>query len=213
VPAVLTLVSVGTVALRYPFAGHVEPPKNDFDAALSRTYWLYAASAALVAFGFADYSLIAFHFAQVHIVSNATIPILYSVAMATSGAGALAFGLAFDRYGFAIFPAAVVAAALATPLAFLGDHTLAIVGAALWGVALGAQNSLLTAGVAKLVPQASRARAYGLFSGIYGIAWFIGSAAMGALYDVSVPALVAVSVIAEITALLPLLMALRTRPA
>jgi MFS family permease len=213
VPAVLTLVSVGTVALRYPFAGHVEPPKSDFDATLSRTYWLYAASAALVAFGFADYSLIAFHFAQAHIVSNATIPILYSVAMATSGAGALVFGLAFDRYGFAIFPAAVVAAALATPLAFLGDHTLAIVGAALWGVALGAQNSLLTAGVAKLVPQASRARAYGLFSGIFGIAWFIGSAAMGALYDVSVPALVVVSVIAEIAALLPLLMALRTRPA
>ncbi|MGA9795553.1 MAG: MFS transporter [Rhizomicrobium sp.] len=210
-PAILTLISVGTVALRYPFAGHVEPPKKDYNAALSRTYWLYAASAALVAFGFADYSLIAFHFAQAHLVSDTTIPILYSVAMATSGAGALVSGLAFDRFGFAIFPPAILAAALTAPLAFLGGHDMAIAGAALWGVSLGAQNSLLTAGVATLVPQVSRARALGLFSGIYGIAWFLGSAAMGALYDVSLPALVAVSVIAEIVALVPFTLAIRSR--
>src|SRR6201996_5447571 len=55
IPAALTLVSVFTVALRYPFAGHVAPPKSDFDATLPQTYWLYAASSALVAFGFADY--------------------------------------------------------------------------------------------------------------------------------------------------------------
>jgi MFS family permease len=210
-PAILTLISVGTVALRYRFAGHVEPPKKDYNAALSRTYWLYAASAALVAFGFADYSLIAYHFAQAHIVTNTAIPILYSVAMATSGAGALVFGIGFDRYGFAIFPPAIFAAALTAPLAFLGGHDMAIAGAALWGVALGAQNSLLTAGVATLVPQESRARALGLFSGIYGIAWFLGSAAMGALYDVSLPALVAVSVIAEIAALVPFTLAIRSR--
>ncbi len=131
--------------------------------------------------------------------------------MATAGVGALVFGLAFDRFGFAIFPAAVVAAAISTPLAFLGDHTLAMIGAGMWGIALGAQNSILTAGVATLVPQASRARAYGLFSGIYGIAWFVGSAAMCVLYDVSLPALVAVSVIAEIAALFPLLLAIRSR--
>jgi MFS family permease len=212
-PAVLTLVSVGTVALLYPFAGHVEPPKKDYSAALSRTYWLYAASAALVAFGFADYSLIAFHFAQAHLVSNTTIPILYSVAMATSGAGALVSGLAFDRFGFAIFPPAILAAALTAPLAFLGGHDMAIAGAALWGVSLGAQNSLLTAGVATLVPQVSRARALGLFSAIYGIAWFLGSATMGVLYDVSLPALVTVSVIAEIAALVPFTLAIRSRAA
>jgi MFS family permease len=210
-PAILTLISIGTVALLYPFAGRVEPPNSNFNASLSRTYWLYAASSALVAFGFADYSLIAFHFAQAHLVSAATIPLLYSVAMATAGVGALVFGLAFDRFGFAIFPAAVVAAAISTPLAFLGDHTLAMIGAGMWGIALGAQNSILTAGVATLVPQASRARALGLFSGVFGISWFLGSAAMGVLYDVSLPALVAVSVIAEIAALFPLLLAIRSR--
>jgi predicted MFS family arabinose efflux permease len=131
--------------------------------------------------------------------------------MATSGAGALVSGLGFDRYGFAVFPPAIFAAALTAPLAFLGGHDMAITGAALWGVALGAQNSLLTAGVATLVPQASRARALGLFSGLYGIAWFLGSAAMGALYDVSLPALVVVSVVAELAALVPFTLAIRSR--
>jgi MFS family permease len=176
---------------------------------LPRAFWLYGASSALVAFGFADYPLIAFHFAQAHVVSTTTIPILYSVAMATSGLGALVSGWLFDRIGFAILPPAVLVAASVTPLVFFGGHDAAIAGAALWGVALGAQNSVLTAGVAKLVPERNRARAYGIFSALFGLAWFAGSAIMGALYDVSLSALVLVSVIAEIAALLPLLIALR----
>jgi MFS family permease len=211
VPAALTLISVFTVALRFPFAGQVAPPSHDRSANLPRTYWLYAASSALVAFGFADYPLIAYHFREAHLVSDTTIPILYSVAMGTSGLGALVFGLLFDRYGFAVFPPAVLAAAATTPLAFLGGHDMAIAGACLWGVALGAQNSVLTAGVARLIPEQARARALGLFSGIFGISWFLGSAAMGALYDISLTWLVLLSVVAEILALFPLLMALRSR--
>ena len=212
IPAVLTLVSVFTVALRFPYAGHIVAPQQHFSFTLPRAYWLYATSSALVAFGFADYPLIAYHFKQAHIVSDTMIPILYAVAMATSGIGALLFGIAFDKRGFAIFPSAILAAALVTPLAFLGGHDLAIVGAGLWGLALGAQNSILTAGVATIVPEHSRARAYGFFSGIFGISWFIGSAVMGLLYDVSLTALVLVSVLAEILALLPLLAAIRLRP-
>lgn len=212
VPAVLTLVSVFTVAARFPYAGHIVAPQPHLSFTLPRAYWLYAASSALVAFGFADYPLIAYHFKQAGLVSDTMIPILYAVAMATSGIGALLFGIAFDKRGFAIFPSVILAAALVTPLAFLGGQDLAIVGAALWGFALGAQDSILSAGVAKIVPQHSRARAYGFFAGIFGIAWFAGSAVMGLLYDKSLYALVGVSVLAEILALLPLLMAIRLRP-
>lgn len=212
VPAILTLVSVFTVAVRFPYAGHIVSENLHLNFALPRAYWLYAASSALVAFGFADFSLIAYHFKQAHIVSDTMIPILYAVAMATSGIGALLFGIAFDRRGFAIFPTAILAAALVTPLTFLGGHDLAIVGAALWGLALGAQNSILSAGIAKIVPEHSRARAYGFFSGIFGVAWFAGSAVMGALYDASLTALAVVSFVAEIAALMPLLIAIRIRP-
>jgi predicted MFS family arabinose efflux permease len=211
IPAALTLISVFVTASRFPYAGHIVSENLHLKFALPRAYWLYAASSALVAFGFADFSLIAYHFKQAHIVSDTMIPILYAVAMAASGIGALLFGIAFDKRGFAIFPSAILAAALVTPLAFLGGHDLAIIGAALWGLALGAQTSILSAGVAKIVPEHSRARAYGFFSGIFGVSWFAGSAVMGLLYDKSLYALVGVSVLAEILALMPLLMAIRLR--
>ncbi|HWA30436.1 MAG TPA: MFS transporter [Rhizomicrobium sp.] len=212
VPAVLTLIGVFTVAWRFPYAGHIVAPQPHLSFTLPRAYWLYALSSALVAFGFADYPLIAYHFKQAGLVSDATIPLLYAVAMATEGVGALLFGLAFDRRGFAVFPTAILAAALVTPLCFLGGSDLAMVGAGLWGLAMGAQNSVLTAGIARIVPQHSRARAYGFFSGIFGLAWFLGSAVMGLLYDRSLTVLVLVSLLAEIAALLPLLAAIRIRP-
>jgi hypothetical protein len=59
-----------------------------------------------------------------------------------------------------------------------------------------------------MVPAGRVASAYGLFNLSYGIAWFAGSAAMGILYDVSIPGLVAFSVAAELLAL-PLLWRVR----
>jgi predicted MFS family arabinose efflux permease len=211
IPAALTLISVAALALRFPYAGEVAqaPDGAQRSGALSRAYWLYAASAALVAFGFADWPLIAYHFAQAHIVSASTVPILYAVAMAASGAGALALGRLFDSHGFIALLPGILVAALAAPLVFLGGATAAIAGAVAWGLAIGVENSVLTAGVAHLVPEASRARAYGVFSAIFGIAWFAGSSLLGALYDVSLVALVAVSIAAELAALVPFVMATR----
>jgi predicted MFS family arabinose efflux permease len=45
-----------------------------------------------------------------------------------------------------------------------------------------------------------RGTAFGTFNGVYGVAWFAGSAAMGFLYDMSIPALVAFGVIAQVIA-------------
>lgn len=50
-----------------------------------------------------------------------------------------------------------------------------------------------------MVPSGRIASAYGLFN-LHGVAWFAGSAAMGLLYDASIPALVAFSVAAELAA-------------
>ena len=211
IPAALTVISVFALRLRFPFAGELARPTDGAPGggALSRAYWLYAASAALVAFGFADWPLIAYHFQQAHVVSQPTVPILYAAAMAASGAAALALGRWFDARGFIALLPGILIAALAAPLAFLGGPKAAILGTLCWGAALGVESSVLTAGVAHLVPAESRARAYGIFSAVFGIAWFAGSALLGALYDVSIPALVIVSVLAELAALIPFLMATR----
>jgi hypothetical protein len=46
----------------------------------------------------------------------------------------------------------------------------------------------------------------------YGIAWFLGSALMGVLYDMAFPALIVFSVVAELAAI-PVLLAVQRAPA
>jgi len=210
-PALMTVLIVVGVSLRYPFAGGVAPKaKTQDDAALPRAFWLYAASAGLVAFGFADWPLIAFHFAQVKTLTPALVPVLYAGAMGATGVGALVFGRLFDRIGFSVLIPAILIAAIAAPLVFLGSTWAAIAGALCWGVALGVETSALNAGIARLVADRARANAFGIFSAVFGIAWFAGSALLGALYDVSLTLLVAVSVAAELAALIPLALMLRS---
>jgi MFS family permease len=210
VPAALTIVSVLTVRLTFPYASHVSAKPADSDGPdLSRAFWLYAGAAMLVAFGFADYSLIAFHFTKSAIFSQAIVPILYAGAMATSGLGSLVFGRWFDARGMSVLVPGVLIGALAAPLAFLGTAPFAVAGALAWGLSMGIQDAIMNAGVARMVPQHARARAFGIFTALYGVAWFVGSAAMGLLYDRSLIALVVVSSLAELAALVPLFAAMR----
>lgn len=212
VPALLTLISVVTVRTGFPYAGHISPAPQNATAsrALPRVFWLYAISAALVAFGFADYSLIAYHFTQGHIVTQAYVPIFYAGAMAASGGGSLLFGRWFDRAGLRVLVFGVLIGVVIAPLVFLGGFALALLGTLVWGLSLGIHDAIMNAGVASIVAQQARARAFGIFSAIFGIAWFLGSVLEGYLYDRSVLALVALASVAEFAALVPLTLALRT---
>lgn len=71
----------------------------------------------------------------------------------------------------------------------------------LWGIGMGAQVSLLKAVLANVVPAEKRSTAFGVFDTGFGIAWFLGSAAMGLLYDKSILVLVLFSVVLQIAAL------------
>jgi predicted MFS family arabinose efflux permease len=169
---------------------------------------VYAAAAAFVAFGFADYPLIAFHFAKANVVSPAIVPVFYAAAMGASGLGSLIFGRWFDRRGLVVLIPGLIIGAAAAPLVFLGGFAFAVAGVLAWGIALGVHDAIMSAAVARMVPEHARARAYGIFTAIYGIAWFAGSALLGALYDISIMGLVAVSVAAELAAFIPLAFAL-----
>jgi hypothetical protein len=103
----------------------------------------------------------------------------------------------------------VIAAGYA-PLVFLGGFWAGLVGASLWGLGMGVQESIIPAAVAPMVAADRRASAYGLFTGVYGIAWFLGSVAIGALFDVSLGAVVAFCVVTALAAI-PLLLNVRSR--
>ena len=211
VPAAVTLVLVFALRFRYRAAGRVAPtPHGEADAkGLSRAFWLYAAASALVAFGFADFTLIAYHFGRAGTVRGDTIAIFYAAAMGSAGIASLIFGRWFDRAGLkVIFPGIAVGIAIA-PLAFFGGFWAALAATLAWGISLGVHEAVMSAAVAKLVPLSARARAYGIFTALFGTAWFAGSALLGALYDVSLPALVAVATLAQLLAFVPLLLAVR----
>jgi MFS family permease len=137
-------------------------------------------------------------------VKTIWIPIFYSVAMAVSGIGSLVFGRLFDRFGISVLIPLTLLSACFAPLVFLGGFWMALFGAALWGLGMGVQESIIPAAVATIVPADRRPSAYGLFTGAYGISWFLGSAIMGILYDHSLAAVIAFCVIVELSAI-PLL--------
>lgn len=213
VPALITLALVFGLFRRYPQAGHIQRPASD--AAMiggngySRAYWLYCAGAGLVAFGFADFALVSYHFARAQIASASWVPILYSIAMAAAGLGSAGIGKLFDRYGLIVLLPATLLIAVFAPLVFLGGFDAALIGMIVWGFGLGVHEATMSAAVSHLVPAHRRARAYGIFTAIFGLSWFAGSAALGALYDVSVPALVTLAVVAQLLALPLIAMAAR----
>jgi MFS family permease len=210
VPAALTIILVVGVALRFPAAARFpDAPTNAGHDGFSRTFWLYTLALAFIAFGFADYPLIAFHFGKAHTVPAAQIPVFYAGAMATSGIASLVFGRWYDLRGLQVMIWGVLFGAAVAPLVFLGGYVFAFIGTLLWGAALGVQASVMSAAIAHMVPVHARARAYGIFTAIFGVAWFLGSAAMGALYDVSQTWLVITSVLPQIFALIPLFAAMR----
>ena len=57
---------------------------------------------------------------------------------------------------------------------------------------------MLRPGIAQIVSMNKRGSAFGSLNGIYGVLWFLGSAAMGLLYDRSIVALVVFGVVAQI---------------
>src|SRR6266849_2547331 len=163
IPAVLSMAVL--LAARYLF-----PRPHDFELAppplegegLAPIFWVYIVAVAFIAAGYADFSLIAYHFDKAQIMPGAWIPILYAVAMAVDGLGALALGSLFDRIGSWTMVLATIASAAAAPLVFLGNLPLAVIGMACWGLGTGAQDSVMRATISRLAPQQRRATAFGI---------------------------------------------------
>jgi MFS family permease len=201
VPAVINLSLVLLARFLYPKPQDLDrSPQATARTELPRIFWIYLLGAILVAAGFADYPLIAYHFARAGTVPGNWIAIFYAIAMAVSGTGSLVLGRLFDRYGFVVLVMLTLASALFAPLVFLGGFWLALLGAAIWGLGMGVHESIIPAAVSPMVSPRRRASAFGMFTAGYGIFWFLGSAVIGILYDVSVPAVIGFCVVTQLAA-------------
>lgn len=209
IPAAIMLTLLGVARQLYPHPGEMEREATGiYGRRLPRQFWIYLAGAALVAAGFADFPLIAFHFQKTGSVSGSWVPIAYAIAMGVSGAGSLVFGRLFDRFGIGVLIPLTLVSALFAPFVFLGGFWVALAGGAIWGLGIGVHESIMPAAVAPMVSAKKRASAYGLFTGIFGMAWFVGSVAIGILYDFSVTA-TAVFCMVLVLAAVPLFIGVR----
>ena len=201
-PAILAMVVIAAAARLYPHPQHLEvsAPKLE-TAGLRRPYWLYVAAVGLMGAGYADFPLIAYHFGKAAVTPVTWIPIFYAVAMAVDAVAALVLGRMFDRLGMPVIIATASLSAFFAPLVFLGGFHLALAGMVLWGIGMGAQESIIKAALAEMVPRDRRATGYGLFNTGFGLCWFLGSALMGWLYELSLAWLIAFSVIIQLLAI------------
>ena len=147
-------------------------------------FWQYAGLVALLSGGVASFPLLAFHAQTHHLLSDATIPVLFAVAMATDGLSGLVVGRLYDRRGPMVLLAVPLAASVSV-LAFTTDVTLVWVGVAIWGLVNGVMDSTVKAVVVELVPSARRAVAFGWLALLRGTGLLVAGGALGIAYDAS----------------------------
>lgn len=215
VPGAITLILLVITRCKFPNPEHFEPePKEYIPFKMKKEFVLYIAGISLFAFGFIDYSIIIMHVSRTYshiasglsettsLVNSGTLPLLYAGAMLVDAVAALVFGLMYDKKGLrALVWSTVISAPFAVFVFSLNSVPALLFGIALWGVGMGAQESILKAAVTSMVPKTSRATGYGIFECSFGFFWFLGSWLMGVLYDTSIPVMVVVSVAAQLAAI------------
>jgi MFS family permease len=168
---------------------------------LPHAFWLYTIFAFLSVAGFANFQLLAYHFAVKSIVPPAQIPLLYAIAMGIDALVALAIGKAYDRVGLVSLIALPLLTIPIPFLGFSGSYAFAVGGIVLWGAVMGIQETIMRAAIADLTPMKRRGLAYGVFNTAYGGAWFAGGLVIGVLYEHSLFWVIAFAVIMQIIAL------------
>ena len=215
IPGAITLVLLLVTRRKFPNPEHFEPePKEFVRFRMKKEFVFYIAGISLFAFGFIDYSIIIMHVSRTYthlaaglsetssLVNTGTLPLLYAGAMLVDAVAALFFGLLYDKKGVsALVWSTVLSAPFAIFIFAFQSTPMLLIGIALWGVGMGAQESILKAAVTTMVPKASRATGYGVFECAFGAAWFLGSWLLGVLYDHSVTAMIVVSVAAQLAAI------------
>ena len=198
VPALGAFIALLFARAMSPHAG--TPPAAPSKKQLPQVFWIYVVAAGMLALGFIDFPLLAYHFQKHSLTNPETVPLLYAGAMGLNGLTALIFGRLFDRFGIQIIVLGILVSLLTLPFGFLGGTTGVYISVACWAIGLGAQDATLRSGISQVVSMNKRGTAFGAFNAAYGILWFVGSVTMGFLYDFSLMALVIFGVSAQLVA-------------
>ncbi|WP_311562417.1 MFS transporter [Peptoniphilus duerdenii] len=208
IPGAITLILLLYTKKRFPNPEHFEPePKEYIPFKMKDSFIFYIIGISLFSFGFIDYSLIIMHISKnlnaltngVGLINMETIPLIYAGAMLVDAISALIFGIMYDRNGVkALVVSTIISAPFSLFIFGFNNIYAVLLGIILWGVGMGAQESILKAAVTSVVPKSSRATGYGIFEMSFGVFWFLGSWLLGVLYDINITSLILVSMMTQL---------------
>ena len=207
-PAILALFFLWR--LRGQRADETKRPPSLHVQGFSAAYYVYLAFSVLSVLGYVHFVIVTYHLQYTHRLAPALIPLLFGLAMGVDAVAAFLSGWLYDRLGMKVVLGLPLLALPAMPLLFLADSPSFIwLGGALWGAAMGFQESAARAGVATLTPPNLRGTAYGLFDAAYGLAWFLGSLLLGALYGYGAQWIAVAAIVCQLLSVPFLLLAIR----
>jgi MFS family permease len=189
IPGLVCVILLIWAFFRFPHPEHFERERNDGKVDFFRkpAFILFVVASCFLAFGFLDsFSLINkdLYTRNVLGVSGGDyIPLLYSYAMLVDALSALVFGLLYDKKGFlSIAIATFMTAGYSFFLFVIPGLWSVFVGLTLWGIGMGAEESVMKSGITSLSGKSQRARAFGTYELFYGLFAFAGSFLIGWLY-------------------------------
>ena len=215
IPGIITILFLFFTKKKFPNPEHFEPePKEYVPFKMKKSFIFYIVGISFFAFGFIDYSIIIMHISKNYtsiagnlyetsnLINSGTIPLLYAGAMLVDAVAALVFGHIYDKNGVkALVISTIISAPFSVFIFGMKSVPALLFGLVLWGIGMGAQESILKAAVTSMVPKKNRATGYGIFECSFGIFWFLGSWLMGVMYSVSIPIMISISIAAQILAI------------
>ena len=214
IPGFITIFLLLITKREFPNPEAFEPEsKNKEDFVMKKSFIYYIVGISLFAFGFMDYALVIMHISKsftglggsyetFRLISQETLPLLYAGAMLVDAVAALVFGHIYDKKGIRTLVLSTIISAPFALFIFGFKSELAILfGLVLWGIGMGAQESILKAAVTSMVPKKNRATGYGIFECSFGIFWFLGSWLLGVIYSKSLPLMIGLSILAQVMAI------------
>ncbi|MCX5707099.1 MAG: MFS transporter [Candidatus Omnitrophica bacterium] len=212
VPLVLVLLCIFFAYRAVPDPQILESSviKNPEIDTLSKVFWIYTVFTFITTLGFANFALIGFHFKAKHVLTDAQIPLFYAIAMGVDAVAAIVIGKTYDIFkvkrsnekaGLVTLVAIPVFSLFIPAFVFSSKFSLCLAGAIIWGIVMGAHETVMKSAIADLTPLKKRGTGYGIFNTAYGLAIFIGSAITGLFYEYSIPLVIAISIAVEIAAI------------
>lgn len=214
IPGFITILLLFLTKREFPNPEAFEPEAKKEEAfVMKKSFIYYIVGISFFAFGFMDYALVIMHISKnltglggsygtFRLISEETLPLLYAGAMLVDAVAAFIFGHIYDKKGVrALVISTIISAPFSLFIFGFKSEAAILFGLVLWGIGMGAQESILKAAVTSMVPKKNRATGYGIFECSFGIFWFLGSWMLGVIYSKSLPLMIGLSIFAQVLAI------------